>query len=314
MFTRYANAAMFVVPARLTIWIIPYGDIANTAIFVVPAPLTSEIIPYIAFAIVKGVDLQDGLEDVDVQVEILDLGSLQSVVSFAQRFKASGSKADVLINNAGIMAIPERRETVDGLEMQIGVNHFGGHLLTRLMEPMIADGGRILFLSSLVHEQPPRAAKTTWDWNNINFEKPNSYDPWQAYGRSKLANILDAKAFATRLSVRGITTYAIHPGVVHTELMREMTDSSFLSRVSRWTAPIHKFLLDAPLKGSLTTLRCAVDPSVGGLELSGKYWADMKVERPSELASDPANPSRLWDYTEDMLEAKLGGKVDELLA
>ncbi|CAN0461715.1 unnamed protein product, partial [Scytosiphon promiscuus] len=72
-------------------------------------------------------------ESVDVEVQILDLGSLQSVVAFAERFKASGRKANVLINNAGIMAIPERRETVDGFEMQIGVNHFGWHLLTRLM-------------------------------------------------------------------------------------------------------------------------------------------------------------------------------------
>lgn len=262
----------------------------------------------------QGVDLLEGLEDVDVEVQILDLGSLQSVVAFAERFKASGRKADVLINNAGIMAIPERRETVDGLEMQIGVNHFGGHLLTRLMEPMIADGGRIVFLSSLAHDQPPGMAKTTVDWDNMNYEKPDSYDSWMAYGRSKLANVLDAKEFAKRLAGRGINTYAVHPGIVDTDLMRNMTDNSWTSRMSRWAAPLRKYVLSTPLTGSLTSLRCAVDPALAAPECSGKYWAAMKETMPSAIASDPANPPRMWTYTEDVLEAKLGKKVDTVLA
>lgn len=262
----------------------------------------------------QGVDLLEGLTDVDVKLEILDLGSLQSVVSFAQRFKASGAKADVLINNAGIMAIPERRETVDGLEMQIGVNHFGGHLLTRLMEPMIVDGGRVIFLSSIGHRRPPGNAKVTLDFDNVNYEKPDTYDRWMAYGRSKLANILDAKEFATRLAARGINTYACHPGVVHTDLFRNMTDNSLLSIITRWAAPLTKYVLATPLTGALTTIRCAVDPKLAGAEFSGKYWGNMQEQQPSELALDPANPPRLWEVTESLLEAKLGKKVDEMLS
>ncbi|CAM9678603.1 unnamed protein product [Ectocarpus sp. 6 AP-2014] len=261
----------------------------------------------------EGVDLLEGLTDVDVRLEVLDLGSLQSVIAFAQRFKASGTKVDVLINNAGIMAIPERRETVDGLEMQIGVNHFGGHLLTRLMEPLMNDGGRVIFLSSLGHRQPPGQAKVTLDFDNVNYEKPDTYNSWMAYGRSKLANILDAKEFAKRLEARGISTYACHPGIVNTELMRNMTDSSLISRVTRLTAPLSRFILATPLTGALTTIRCAVDPSLAGPEFSGKYWGNMKEETPSELALDPANPPRLWEVTESVLEAKLGKKVDDLL-
>ncbi|CAM9511519.1 unnamed protein product [Pylaiella littoralis] len=262
----------------------------------------------------EGVDLLEGISDVDVKLEILDLGSLQSVISFAQRFKASGAKADVLINNAGIMAIPERRETVDGFEMQIGVNHFGGHLLTRLMEPMIVDGGRVVFLSSLAHRQPPGKHKITLDFDNVNYEKPDTYDSWMAYGRSKLANILDAKEFSTRLAARGISTYACHPGVVNTELMRNMTDDSLASRIARWAAPLAKYILATPLTGALTTIRCAVDPSLAGPEFSGKYWGNMNEQKPSALALDPANPPRLWEITESMLEAKLGKKVDDLLS
>lgn len=257
--------------------------------------------------------MQEGLEDVDVQVEILDLGSLQSVVAFAQRFKASGSKVDVLINNAGIMALPERRETVDGLEMQIGVNHFGGHLLTRLMEPMIAEGGRVIFLSSLAHNQAPGSPKTTLDWDNINYEKPDTYVAWMAYSRSKLANVVDAKAFATHLASRKINVYAVHPGIVNTELTRNMTDSSMMSRLTRLLSPIAHLLVSSPLTGALTTLRCAVDPALGAAEFTGKYWGNMEEEEPSQLALDPANPPRYWAITEDILETKLGKKVDETL-
>lgn len=241
------------------------------------------------------------------------MGSLQSVIAFAKRFKEAQTKVDVLINNAGIMALPERKETVDGLEMQIGVNHFGGHLLTRLMAPMIPDGGRVLFTSSIAHKQPPSMPPTTIDWDNVNYEKPDSYNNWMAYGRSKLANVLDAKEFAKRLADRKIDTYAVHPGVVATELMRNMTDDSFTSRVSRMLSPLMKFVLATPLTGALTTLKCAVDPTGAGPEFTGKYWGYMKEEKPSDLALDPANPPRYWDITETILEAKLGKKVDELL-
>eukprot|EP00178_Gracilaria_changii_P020785 TRINITY_DN6074_c0_g1_i1.p1 TRINITY_DN6074_c0_g1~~TRINITY_DN6074_c0_g1_i1.p1 ORF type:complete len:223 (+),score=37.63 TRINITY_DN6074_c0_g1_i1:31-669(+) len=212
------------------------------------------------------------------------------------------------------MAIPERRETTDGFEMQIGVNHFGGHLLTRLMEPMIVDGGRVVFLSSLGHVKPPGQPKTTLDWDNINYEKPDTYNQWMAYSRSKLANIFDAKEFAKRLAERGINTYAVHPGLVNTDLMRNMTDNSLLSRVGRWIAPVTKYLFISPLTGALTQLRCAVDPELGAKELSGKYWANMKETQPSSLALDPANAPRFWEVTESMLEAKLGKKIDDILS
>ncbi|CAM9259392.1 unnamed protein product [Ectocarpus sp. 13 AM-2016] len=261
----------------------------------------------------EGMDLLEGLADVDVQVEVLDLGSLQSVVSFAQRFKTSGAKVDVLINNAGIMAIPERKETVDGFEMQIGVNHFGPHLLTRLMEPVLKDGGRVVFLSSLAHDQTPGLPKTTLDWDNINYEKPDTYSNSMSYARSKLGNVLDAKEFAKRLAPRKINTYAVHPGVVNTELTRNMTDNSLPSLIFRWTAPLTKFAMATPLTGALTSLRCALDQELAVPEVSGKYWANMKETQPSELAQDPANPPRFWEITESMLEAKLGKKVDEIL-
>ncbi|CAM9303501.1 unnamed protein product, partial [Hapterophycus canaliculatus] len=246
--------------------------------------------------------------EVDVNVEVVDLGSLHSIIAFAQRFKNAGATADVIINNAGIMAIATVERTVDGLERQIGVNHFGGHLLSRLMEPMIADGGRIVFLSSALHE------KATMDWENVNYEKPATYVPFEAYGRSKLANVLDAQEFAKRLAGRRINTYALHPGVVNTDLFRNLSDGRMISRFLRMVKFFGKYVLDSPLQGSLTTMRCAIDPALASPEFSGKYWAGMKEARPAAQALDPASAPRLWKFTEDLLEEKLGKKVDDLLS
>lgn len=255
----------------------------------------------------QGVDLLEGLTDIDVHVEEMDLNSLHSVIAFAQRFKNSGAKADVLINNAGIMALATVERTVDGLEKQIGVNYFGPHLLSRLMEPMLADGGRIVFLSSGLHE------KATLDWDNLNYEKPATYVPFEAYGRTKLATVLDAQEFAKRLAGRRIYTYSLHPGIVNTDLFRNLSDGRIFSRVMRTVKIFGTYLLDSPLQGSLTTMRCAIDPALASPECSGKYWSHMKEAKPAAQALDPASAPRLWKYTEDLLEEKLGKKVDDLL-
>jgi len=261
------------------------------------------------------VDLLEGLTDVDVKLEILDLGSLQSVVSFAQRLKNSGAKVDVLVNNAGIFGFPERQETADGFEMHIGVNHFGPHLLTRLLEPSLNDGGRVVFLSSMGHDNKiPGLGKMTWDWDNVNFEKARSYDRVTAYRRSKLANVLDSTEFARRLAARNVRTYAVQPGLVKTEIHRSMTESRVLGAlIDAGYSALGWLWLQSPLEGALTTIMCAVDPGLAAPEFSGKYWGNMAEERPSELARDPANSPRLWDITEAMLEDKLGRKVDDVV-
>ncbi|CAM9125100.1 unnamed protein product [Discosporangium mesarthrocarpum] len=261
----------------------------------------------------EGVPLREDITDVDIKLEALDLGSLKSIQDFSKRVKASGSKIDILINNAGVMAIPDRRETADGFEMTVGINHIGTHFLTRLLEPCLADGGRVIFYSSIGHNRPPGQPKTTFNWDDINAEKPGVYRQWMSYGQSKLYNLLDAQEFAKHLSGRGITTYAVSPGVVMTELTRNMTDNSMMSVITRMMSPLMKYLISTPLQGSLTAMRCACDPTVGTPELSGKYWHNEKETKPSDLACDPANAPRLWKATEDMLEAKLGKPVSEFI-
>lgn len=155
--------------------------------------------------------------------------------------------------------------------------------------------------------------KTTLEWDNITFEKPGSYGRWQAYGTSRLFNILDATACIARLATRGITTYALHPGVVSTELMRNMTDNSLMSHLERLLLPIAGQVLLSPLQGSLTTFMCVVDPSLGTPEVTDKYWACLKEEKASAIASDPANSPGYQVLTEKVLEDKLGRELNELI-
>jgi NAD(P)-dependent dehydrogenase (short-subunit alcohol dehydrogenase family) len=118
------------------------------------------------------------------------------------------------------MTCPEQR-TEEGFEMQIGTNHFGHFLLTNLLMPLLkkaAPGARIVNVSSLAHER----GQIYWD--DVNFER-TPYDPMKAYSQSKLANVLFTKELARRHEGSGVTAYALHPGVIHTELGRHLKDT-----------------------------------------------------------------------------------------
>jgi NAD(P)-dependent dehydrogenase (short-subunit alcohol dehydrogenase family) len=140
----------------------------------------------------------------------LDLASFQSIRSFAEEFISKHDHLDVLVNNAGIMALPQREVTSDGLEFQIGTNHFGHFLLTALLYPHLSQNGRIINHSSGAHMM----AATNFVFKDLLQEK--LYDPWVAYGNSKLANLLFTYELDRRLNAVGnpknIKTIAVHPG------------------------------------------------------------------------------------------------------
>ncbi len=147
---------------------------------------------------------------------VLDLSSFQSVKDFVANFSAKYSTLDVLVNNAGIMAVPTRELTKDGIESQIGTNHFGHFLLTGLLLPLIAKGGRIVNHSSSAHY----FAKSNFVFQDLQSEQ--NYDPWTAYGNSKAANLLFTYELNRRLAEssdeRGIISVAVHPGYTNTNL------------------------------------------------------------------------------------------------
>jgi len=159
--------------------------------------------------------IQDKSESSNVHLLQLDLASMASIHAFSKKFHELESQLHVLINNAGVMAIP-KGVTKDGFEMQIGTNHLGHFLLTNLMLDLLKQSApsRIINVSSIFH----------W-YGRINKDDMNSeksYWRWLAYGQSKIANILFTRELARRLEGTMVTANALHPGAVNTELMRDI--------------------------------------------------------------------------------------------
>lgn len=219
----------------------------------------------------------------DVTVLALDLGSKESIRAFAERFRASHDRLDVLVNNAGLWPT-SRRTTKDGLEMTFGVNHVGTHLLTRELLPLLRKSApsRVVVLSSKLHHR----GKMVWD--DLQFEE-RKYDGSVAYNQSKLANVLFTRALARRLAGTGVTVNAVHPGVVATELIRDYP--RLLVKL------FHLFLL-TPEKGAACSLHVATAPELAGV--TGEYFEKSKIKLAAKDALDEAAQERLWELTEKL--------------
>lgn len=224
-------------------------------------------------------------------VMALDLANLASVREFVKTFTAQHDRLDVLVNNAGVMALPERRATADGFEMQMGTNHFGHFALTGLLMDVLCNtpGARVISVSSGVH----RMGKI--DFENLNSEK--SYGKWRAYGASKLANLLFIKELQRRLAAAGVDAQAMaaHPGYSATNLQQHSGLFSFLNN----------YLAQDMRMGALPTMYAAtVDTLAGGSYVGPDGFMEMrgypKVVGASKAANDPDVARRLWDESEKL--------------
>ncbi|MDP1825090.1 MAG: oxidoreductase [Archangium sp.] len=197
-------------------------------------------------------------------LESLDLASLDSILRFAGTLAKNHPVLDGLINNAGIMAIP-RRTTADGFEMQLGTNHLGHYALSLRLLPLLeaAKAPRLINVASTAHKFG------TMNFDDLMGEK--SYQPWAAYGQSKLANLLFTYELNRKLSSAGKKTIAAaaHPGYAATNLQgvgAKMTGSKF----SAWFMNTGNSLLAQPADmGALPTLYAATVPDVKGGEYFG---------------------------------------------
>jgi protochlorophyllide reductase len=223
-------------------------------------------------------------------VAALDLADLDSVAAFAGGVTG---RLDLLVNNAGLMAIDEAH-TPQGVEMQFGVNHLGHFALTmRLLPRLLATpGSRVAHHSSMGH----RAARGTAD---PRLERP--YDRWQAYFHSKLANLLFTAELQRRLAAAGAGTIAVaaHPGGSYTDLGTE--GSGLSNRLMRSVVP----LVSQPAAlGARPMLRALTDPAARGGEFYGPRYlvrgATPVRETPSRAARDAAAARRLWDLSEEL--------------
>ncbi|KAH9321692.1 hypothetical protein KI387_016331, partial [Taxus chinensis] len=230
-----------------------------------------------------------------VDVMELDVGSLKSVYKFAASFKSLNQPLNILINNAGIMACPFQLSE-DGIELQFATNHLGHFLLTNLLlDKLKATAketgiqGRIINVSSAAHKRAPP--------EGIRFDKINdksSYIPFQAYGQSKLANILHANELAGRLEDEkaDVTANSLHPGIIPTNIIRHIKMLAF-------PVALLKFLIKSIPQGAATTCYLALHPDVKGA--NGKYFSDCEEAKLTPNATNPALARQLWDFSERLV-------------
>ncbi|HEV7191953.1 MAG TPA: oxidoreductase [Jatrophihabitantaceae bacterium] len=225
-----------------------------------------------------------------VEVRQLDLADLASVRAFAEGIDA----VDVLINNAGVMAVPQAR-TADGFEMQFGTNHLGHFALTGLLLPQITD--RVVTLSSGAHRMGHI------DVDDLNWTR-RRYQAWGAYGQSKLANLMFALELQRRLSAHGSTvrSVAAHPGYAATELQSH-TGTSF----DRLMAIGNRVVAQSADMGAMPSLYAATVPDLPGgsyvgpgglLELRGHP----RVVGSTKAARDERVAARLWELSEQLTD------------
>lgn len=202
--------------------------------------------------------------DATLDVVPLDLGSLESVRGAAATIAARHPRLDLLVNNAGVMGIPERR-TADGFEMQFGVNHLGPFVLTaRLLPTVLGAEGRIVTVTSTAHHMGRRV-------DPANPHLDGRYGAWTAYGQSKLANFHFAIGLHRRLTAAGAGAASLlaHPGLSHTDLQTHSvteTGGGSSQRFFEWMAA-HTGMSAA--RGALPQLRAATDPTAR----SGQFYA-----------------------------------------
>jgi protochlorophyllide reductase len=229
-----------------------------------------------------------------VSVEQLDLADLSSIAAFAQARAAAHGRLDLLINNAGLMAVDESR-TVDGFEMQLGVNHLGHFALTARLLPLLqaTPGSRVATMSSMGHRRGRLVA------DDLMFDR-RGYQRWNAYFQSKLANLLFTAELQRRLSATGASTVAVtaHPGASRTDLG---TEGRHLSNRMMGLAPA---LAQPAEVGALGMLRAATALDVVGGQFYGPRFVALGypvLETPSRRAQNMDDARRLWDLSADLV-------------
>ncbi|GIX29729.1 MAG: short-chain dehydrogenase [Porticoccaceae bacterium] len=232
-----------------------------------------------------------GVQGADLRVAKLDLASLASVVRFADRLLARESRLDLLVNNAGVMAVPYGR-TADGFERHLGINHLGHFALTAALFDLLAatPGARVVTVSSLAHRVG------ALDFADLHWQR-RRYRRMQAYADSKLANLLFAFELARRLAASEylLLSVAAHPGWSATRLQRHLP----------WLRIANPLLGQSPARGALPVLRAALDPEAGngayyGPEGIGELWGAPRPVAAHRRAHDPETARRLWEVSEQL--------------
>lgn len=222
---------------------------------------------------------------VPMACELSDPASVRACVASVQQ---QGLALDAVICNAGIMALP-KLETAHGTELQFFTNHIGHFILVTGLLPTLSDTARVVMLSSSAHTRAPEGGI---EFDNLDGKK--GYNDWRAYGQSKIANMLFAKELAVKFKGTARTANAVHPGVIKTNLGRNM--NPLMYGVFGLVGPL---VLKSVPQGAATQVYVATHPSLA--TVSGKYFADCNVATPRADAEDPALARKLWEVSETLV-------------
>jgi len=248
--------------------------------------------------------IQAGLPDASLTVVSLDLGSLASVRSAAEQILAAHETLDLLVNNAGVMGIPER-QTADGFEMQFGVDHLGHFALTALLMPALlrAPAARIVTVTSTAHHMG-RAV------DPANPHLHGRYRPWRAYGQAKLANFHFGLGLDRKLRAAGAPAASLvaHPGLSNTELQAISVKETDGGLSQRFFLGLARSVGMTPATGALSQLRAATDPSAQGGEFYGPLFVNNgpPVRKPILRRFGMASAiDKLWQVSEQETGTKI---------
>jgi NAD(P)-dependent dehydrogenase (short-subunit alcohol dehydrogenase family) len=226
--------------------------------------------------------------------QALDLASLASVERFAGVQLEAGKPIDRLILNAGVMALPERRATADGFELQLGTNMVGHFALAARLWPLLAAGARVVPLASIA----------AWR-GRIDFDDPMAerrYDPWAIYAQSKLAMLMFGLELARRAVGTGVASIPAHPGFARTNLL---ANGPGTGGIRGWTTRyLGNLVSQSAANGALPVLRAATDPDVHSGDYLGSVGPFELRGAPGRAAIPPAArdqeaAARLWALAEE---------------
>jgi NAD(P)-dependent dehydrogenase (short-subunit alcohol dehydrogenase family) len=249
------------------------------------------------------------LEPGRVELLQLDTSSLASVRAAAATLLAKSSTLNGLICNAGIMAVPNREETVDGFESQLGTNYLGHFLLFWLLKDALLKASTPAFNSRLVNVSSSGHHATEIHFDDFNLSKEGEYEPNKAYGQSKLAQIYMANYIDRRFGPSGLHALSLMPGGIMTNLQQHLAPEI----KNGWQAiPEISNIIKTPEQGAATTVVAALSKEWEGR--GGKYLEDCGIapfeplvpgmKGVKDYAYDEGKETRLWEHTLKVLELK----------
>lgn len=239
---------------------------------------------------------------VEPEAHLLDLGSFSSIRDFSNSM--TGRSIDALINNAGVMGLPPpRSESADGIEMQFGVNHVGHFMLTALLFPLLSNGARIINHSSMAHMAAPADFFVSGDYQTRDY---TSSTTWDAYGRSKLANLQFTYELNDRLAAsgnpKGVVAVAIHPGYTGTMLQSKSVMATW--GIDGWA---NKYVAMDLASGSISQILAVADSSVAASNNTffGPRFAMFGYPAVSSTGKyHKMGQKRLWEISEELTAVK----------